>query len=170
MENLPNFSFLKRTKTDCFLFNEEELIRTAVSNFINHSKDMENSFYAKFRFYENSYRKRKREENIKLFFIYHFNSKYKAGAKLRNKKLNHFLRPYWIWLCRFLDYKCLLCGRKFDISDLTVDHIIPLSKGGKHEWRNIQPLCKSCNSKKHNKIINFPELNKAQNSWAKILH
>lgn len=29
-----------------------------------------------------------------------------------------------------------------------VDHIKPLNNGGTHEWKNLQPLCKSCHSKK----------------------
>lgn len=29
-----------------------------------------------------------------------------------------------------------------------VDHIVPLSQGGTNEWDNLQPLCKSCHSKK----------------------
>ena len=34
--------------------------------------------------------------------------------------------------------------------NLTVDHVVPLSKEGKHDIENIVPACKSCNSKKHN--------------------
>jgi hypothetical protein len=47
--------------------------------------------------------------------------------------------------------KCVYC--KTDISlKFHVDHIIPLSKGGKHEKDNIQILCPSCNVKKSNKL------------------
>jgi 5-methylcytosine-specific restriction endonuclease McrA len=32
--------------------------------------------------------------------------------------------------------------------DLTVDHIIPVSRGGTHAWHNLQVLCRRCNSAK----------------------
>ncbi len=41
--------------------------------------------------------------------------------------------------------RCYYCG---SVSRLTMDHVIPLSKGGKHEAWNIVPACKPCNSKK----------------------
>ena len=43
------------------------------------------------------------------------------------------------------DYKCAYCGKT---KKLTIDHIKPLSKGGSDGKDNIQPLCKSCNSRK----------------------
>ncbi|MHB8188944.1 MAG: HNH endonuclease [Ferrimicrobium sp.] len=40
---------------------------------------------------------------------------------------------------------CERCGSE---SDLTVDHIIPLARGGSHDIDNLQTLCRSCNSSK----------------------
>lgn len=50
---------------------------------------------------------------------------------------------------------CVFCGEH---KKLTKDHIIPLSKNGTDFIENIQPLCKNCNSKKHNHIHENPEL------------
>lgn len=48
--------------------------------------------------------------------------------------------------------QCLNCGTK---ENITIDHIIPLSIGGRNILENIQILCKSCNSKKYTKIIDY---------------
>jgi len=47
---------------------------------------------------------------------------------------------------RLQNGKCAYCR---SASKLTIDHIIALSKGGTNTRRNIQMLCKSCNSRKH---------------------
>jgi 5-methylcytosine-specific restriction endonuclease McrA len=44
---------------------------------------------------------------------------------------------------------CPRCGRE---ADSTIDHIVPLSKGGAHSITNLQLLCKSCNGSKHAKV------------------
>ena len=52
-------------------------------------------------------------------------------------------------------FACPSCNRKEPEVKLTGDHIIPLSKGGSDSIENIQPLCSSCNCKKHTKTIKF---------------
>ena len=48
-------------------------------------------------------------------------------------------------------YVCQYCGNKFQYHELTMDHIIPKSRGGDKSWTNIVASCKGCNSKKGNK-------------------
>ncbi len=43
---------------------------------------------------------------------------------------------------------CLYCGRPFRDRDLTRDHVVPISKGGKDVWTNVVAACKRCNSHK----------------------
>jgi len=46
-------------------------------------------------------------------------------------------------------YKCAHCGKEHG---LTIDHIIPLSRGGTNDLDNFQLLCPSCNAKKGSKL------------------
>lgn len=62
----------------------------------------------------------------------------------------------WLELCEKYDNKCLGCG---EIKKLTADHIIPVALGGTSNIDNIQPLCKSCNTRKHIKIIDYRKKN-----------
>jgi 5-methylcytosine-specific restriction endonuclease McrA len=50
--------------------------------------------------------------------------------------------------------RCAYCKTE---KDITIDHIVPLVKGGTHTKSNVQPLCRSCNSKKGSKLPNSYE-------------
>ena len=56
-------------------------------------------------------------------------------------------------ICRHYGDVCLRCGES-DVK-LTIDHVVPISKGGHDIASNIQPLCKSCNSAKKDKHIDY---------------
>lgn len=58
----------------------------------------------------------------------------------------------WDALCEWTGHKCLACGEK---KPLTMDHIIPISRGGIHDIANIQPLCRECNSAKGATTIDY---------------
>lgn len=59
----------------------------------------------------------------------------------------------WIALKNKYNNTCLKCKRT-DVK-LTLDHVIPVSKGGSNTIENAQPLCLSCNSSKHDKTIDY---------------
>lgn len=48
-------------------------------------------------------------------------------------------------------YTCQYCGRQSN--ELTVDHIVPRSRGGAHEWENVISACKPCNHSKGQKSL-----------------
>ena len=48
-------------------------------------------------------------------------------------------------------YKCQYCGLKESLADLTFDHVIPRSRGGKTTWTNVVAACVSCNHEKANR-------------------
>jgi 5-methylcytosine-specific restriction endonuclease McrA len=45
-------------------------------------------------------------------------------------------------------FRCKYCGREGTTNTLTLDHIIPRSRGGKFSWQNIVSSCLECNAKK----------------------
>jgi 5-methylcytosine-specific restriction endonuclease McrA len=51
-------------------------------------------------------------------------------------------------------FTCQYCNTKFPTQDLTFDHVVPLSRGGKTTWSNIVTACRKCNSKKGNMMMN----------------
>jgi 5-methylcytosine-specific restriction endonuclease McrA len=45
-------------------------------------------------------------------------------------------------------YACQYCCEKWPLSQLTMDHVHPVVKGGKKSWENIVTACRACNLKK----------------------
>ena len=50
-------------------------------------------------------------------------------------------------------HMCMYCGKKSAESNLTRDHLIPLSRGGKDRWQNVVSACRRCNQHKGNKLL-----------------
>ena len=67
-------------------------------------------------------------------------------AKERSKA-RELRRTNW-WQAQIQKGVCHYCGRKFPPSELTMDHIVPLSRGGHSTKGNIVPCCKACNNEK----------------------
>jgi 5-methylcytosine-specific restriction protein A len=66
-----------------------------------------------------------------------------------------FTPQQWRDLKMQYNFTCLCCGRREPEIKLTADHVIPITREGTSDISNIQPLCYSCNSKKHNKVIDY---------------
>lgn len=45
---------------------------------------------------------------------------------------------------------CVYCGKK---KKLTIDHVVPIDRGGTNDMDNLVPACKSCNSRKNTKSL-----------------
>ncbi len=54
---------------------------------------------------------------------------------------------------------CQYCGHRFHAADLTLDHVIPKSRGGKTRWENLVACCKKCNTRKGNRSLSEAGLN-----------
>ena len=49
--------------------------------------------------------------------------------------------------------RCQYCGKKFSSSELSLDHVVPISRGGKSTWENVVCACLPCNVRKGNKLL-----------------
>lgn len=45
-------------------------------------------------------------------------------------------------------FQCQYCGEHFTVPELTIDHVIPRSKGGATSWDNVVSACRNCNAEK----------------------
>lgn len=89
-------------------------------------------------------RKRERREKVKETPSFYDSELILIQEKQKARDLRN---SSW-WRSKTAEGKCYYCGKDFKSSDLTMDHKIPLSRGGKSEKNNIVPACKECNNKK----------------------
>ena len=66
----------------------------------------------------------------------------------REKSKARLLRNSQWWKRRKNSGLCHYCGAKFAPAELTMDHIVPISRGGKSSKGNTVPACKTCNNQK----------------------
>lgn len=66
----------------------------------------------------------------------------------RERSLARDLRESQWWQRRIAKGLCHYCGRAFAARELTMDHIVPVSRGGKTTKGNVVPCCKDCNNAK----------------------
>lgn len=82
--------------------------------------------------------------------VLEMNRNYRAR---RQNSVGVFTADEWNTLVDLCDHRCLGCGCK--PKNLTADHVVPLSVGGKNFISNIQPLCRSCNSRKKATVLDY---------------
>jgi 5-methylcytosine-specific restriction protein A len=69
-------------------------------------------------------------------------------AVRREKARARELRRSSWWKRRIAAGVCHYCGRRVGVKALTMDHIVPLIRGGRSVRGNAVPACKDCNSRK----------------------
>ncbi len=67
--------------------------------------------------------------------------------KREREKARELRKSQW-WKRKCAEGKCYFCGTQFKPKDLTMDHIVPIIRGGKSTKGNVVPACKECNNKK----------------------
>ena len=69
---------------------------------------------------------------------------HKLSRNVKFTRMNVFFRDY---------FQCQYCSIKLPATELTFDHVIPISKLGATNWENVVTCCKSCNSEKGSKSL-----------------
>jgi len=67
--------------------------------------------------------------------------------KKEKAKAQRLRKSQW-WKRRCAQGICYFCRRKFSSGDLTMEHLVPLIRGGRSSKGNVVPACKECNNKK----------------------
>ncbi len=69
------------------------------------------------------------------------------------------------------DYRCQYCGGFAD----SIDHIVPRSRGGRHEWENVAAACRPCNLRKRdrtpaeaNMVLARPPRTPKEHAWVSV--
>ncbi|MFQ5828659.1 MAG: HNH endonuclease [Candidatus Methylomirabilia bacterium] len=70
-----------------------------------------------------------------------------AQLKRERAKARALRQSQW-WKRRLASGVCHYCGRHVGARHLSMDHVVPLIRGGRSTRGNVVPACKDCNSKK----------------------
>mgnify|MGYP001970367036 FL=1 len=70
-----------------------------------------------------------------------------AHIAREKNKAKQLRRSQW-WKRKRSSGYCHYCQNSFPVTDLTMDHVVPLSRGGLTVKSNVVPCCKGCNSRK----------------------
>lgn len=68
----------------------------------------------------------------------------------REKEKARALRKSRWWQNRIATTSCHYCAKRLEKSQVTMDHVLPISRGGTSTKGNVVPACKDCNNQKKN--------------------
>lgn len=84
--------------------------------------------------------------------------KYKSKDYAFNKRAEHvckFRKYEWYYMVRFFNHRCCKCESEVIGGIPTKDHIYGIRQGGSNSIRNIQPLCRECNTSKGKEVVDY---------------
>jgi 5-methylcytosine-specific restriction endonuclease McrA len=70
-----------------------------------------------------------------------------GDLKRERRKARELRQTQW-WKRRCAKGRCHYCNRQVPAAELTMDHIVPVARGGKSTKGNVVPACKPCNNQK----------------------
>jgi 5-methylcytosine-specific restriction protein A len=74
-----------------------------------------------------------------------------ASIRTERAKARELRKSRW-WQRKTASGLCHYCGKKMVFKEITMDHLVPLTRGGKSSKDNLVPSCKDCNNKKKNML------------------
>jgi 5-methylcytosine-specific restriction protein A len=77
-------------------------------------------------------------------FISYVNEEEIKREKIKAQRLR---KSQW-WKRKCAEGICYFCRKKISPTELTMDHLVPLIRGGRSNKGNVVPSCKECNNKK----------------------
>jgi 5-methylcytosine-specific restriction endonuclease McrA len=90
-----------------------------------------------------------KESNRRSYRKHRFHKLAQVSSRRPCNRYGSFTEREWLAIIERQRHRCAMCGLK---AKLTIDHIIPLSRGGSDYAVNIQGLCQPCNAGKRDKI------------------
>jgi 5-methylcytosine-specific restriction endonuclease McrA len=143
--NARNPERVKQLQHEGYERNKETVLQRSIERRKNNPKRLE---------YEANYKAAHKAEQALVSAKWskeHPAEKRASVNKRRASKLEvggSYTASEWRALKDLYGFRCLCCGKAEPRIKLTVDHVVPLSKGGVNDISNIQPLCLSCNCTK----------------------
>ncbi|QAR33750.1 HNH endonuclease [Geovibrio thiophilus] len=79
--------------------------------------------------------------------IHFFDTADEGHIRREKEKARELRRKQW-WRQKVDQGICHYCGNKFPPEEITMDHIVPIARGGTSTKGNVVPACKECNNRK----------------------
>ena len=70
-----------------------------------------------------------------------------AARRTERAKARELRKSRW-WQQKTAPGRCYYCAKKVAFRDLSMDHLVPLARGGRSTKNNLVPACKECNNRK----------------------
>lgn len=79
--------------------------------------------------------------------LWFFDSVDEATVKRERAKARELRKTRW-WQQKTSSGKCYYCEKKVAYKNITMDHLVPIARGGRSTKDNLVPSCKECNTQK----------------------
>ncbi len=89
----------------------------------------------------------KRKSRLHPEEVFHYSEMPIQDINAEKRKARELRHSSW-WKRKIAEGTCHYCGKHVGQENLTMDHKIPLARGGLSEKINLVPCCKECNSRK----------------------